>query len=70
VPIHFWNLDLDWPPTSLRRCSGHAFLPRDAGENEGRGLNGLNDWNVLNVLNESAVAIPSATDRPYKFSRN
>jgi hypothetical protein len=25
-----------------------SFLPRDAGEDEGGGLNGLNDWNVLN----------------------
>jgi hypothetical protein len=27
-------------PTSLRRESGHAFLPRVAGEDEGGGLNG------------------------------
>jgi hypothetical protein len=44
-----------------------TFLPRDAGEDEGGGLNGLNDWNVLN---ESAAAIPSAIGGPYKLSRN
>ena len=35
-------------PTFLRRRPGEAFLPRDAGEDEGGGLNYLNGLNVLN----------------------
>jgi hypothetical protein len=29
-----------------------SFLPRDAGEDEGGGLNDLNDWNELNASDE------------------
>jgi hypothetical protein len=29
-----------------------SFLPRDAGEDEGGGLNDLNDWNGLNAREE------------------
>jgi len=38
-------------PTSLRQDSGQAFLPRDAGEDEGAGLN---DWNGLNAREEES----------------
>ena len=44
----------DQPPTSLRRDSGQAFLPRDAGEDEGGGLNNWNDWNGLNAREEES----------------
>ena len=44
----------DQTPTSLRRDSGKAFLPRDAGEDEGGGLNDLNDWNGLNTREEES----------------
>jgi hypothetical protein len=44
----------DQTPTSLRRDSGQAFLPRVAGEDEGGGLNDWNDWNGLNVREEES----------------
>jgi len=31
-----------------------SFLPRDAGEDEGGGLNDLNDWNGLNAREEES----------------
>jgi hypothetical protein len=36
-------------PTFLRCDSGQAFLPREAGEDEGGGLIVLNDLNGLNA---------------------
>jgi hypothetical protein len=54
VKITVQDVQTDQTPTSLRRDSGQAFLPRDAGEDEGGGLNDLNDWNGLNARKEES----------------
>jgi hypothetical protein len=41
----------DQTPTSLRRGSGQAFLPRDAGEDEGGGLNDFPEGLLTPCLN-------------------
>ena len=57
-------------PTQFRNfrfCIGpYLFPPRVAGEDEGEGLNGLNDWNVLNG---SVVTIMTGSP-PYNVLRN
>jgi hypothetical protein len=49
VLTNFWNLDLDWPPPPFDGAQGMLSSPASRGEDEGGGLNGLNDWNVLNA---------------------
>src|SRR6266508_1622072 len=48
------TVQTDQTPTSLQHSSGHAFLPRDAGEDEGGGVNDLNDLNALNPMKKES----------------
>ena len=47
-----FNCFAPFNPPPFFEAVANAFLPRDAGEDQGGGLNVLNGWNDWNVLKE------------------